>query len=330
MGFEYFYGFMGGDTNQWEPANLARNTTYIYPFVGNPSYNLTTAMADEAIDYMQRMNSLIRRSHSSFITCPAVPMRPIIRRRNGSRRSASCTSSTRGGTPCASRSSRTRRMKFTIAKIILVLLVPGLLTSCATASIKQTWRNPEAPAITYRKLLVVGVANDDNVRRMFEDIFVETLHENGVAAVPSHTLISDLDKADRTQLQELARKASADAVVITRALSKSERTNYQYSTGQLEERTAVVEKSGPDSSTTIAMSAVGIAARETDFELAAVQTQFFNAADARLVWSAQSSISESGGRPDACWELSALLVKALGKDHVINFPGGKFHQPPSR
>ncbi|MCM8595632.1 MAG: arylsulfatase [Candidatus Accumulibacter sp.] len=58
MGFEYFYGFMGGDTNQWEPANLARNTTYIYPFQGNPSYNLTTAMADEAIAYMKQVNTL--------------------------------------------------------------------------------------------------------------------------------------------------------------------------------------------------------------------------------------------------------------------------------
>jgi arylsulfatase len=58
MGFEYFYGFMGGDTNQWEPANLARNTTYIYPFQNNPNYNLTTAMADEAIDYMNKMNTL--------------------------------------------------------------------------------------------------------------------------------------------------------------------------------------------------------------------------------------------------------------------------------
>jgi len=58
MGFEYFYGFMGGDTNQWQPGNLARNTTYIYPFVGNPGYNLTTAMADEAIAYMNRMNTL--------------------------------------------------------------------------------------------------------------------------------------------------------------------------------------------------------------------------------------------------------------------------------
>src|SRR5262245_11877183 len=32
MGFEYFYGFVGGDTSQWEP-NLFRNTTAIYPYV---------------------------------------------------------------------------------------------------------------------------------------------------------------------------------------------------------------------------------------------------------------------------------------------------------
>jgi arylsulfatase A-like enzyme len=58
MGFEYFYGFMGGDTNQWQPANLARNTTYIYPFQGNPGYNLITAMADEAIAYMNQIDTL--------------------------------------------------------------------------------------------------------------------------------------------------------------------------------------------------------------------------------------------------------------------------------
>jgi arylsulfatase len=58
MGFEYFYGFMGGDTNQWQPDNLARNTTYIYPFQGNPKFNLITAMADEAIAYMNQINTL--------------------------------------------------------------------------------------------------------------------------------------------------------------------------------------------------------------------------------------------------------------------------------
>ena len=57
MGFEYFYGFVGGDTSQWTP-NLFRNTTPIYPFEGKPEWNLTTAMADEAIGYMKGLNEV--------------------------------------------------------------------------------------------------------------------------------------------------------------------------------------------------------------------------------------------------------------------------------
>jgi arylsulfatase len=57
MGFEYFYGFVGGDANQWQP-NLFRNTTQIYPFRGKPEgeWNLITGMADDAIDYLSRLN----------------------------------------------------------------------------------------------------------------------------------------------------------------------------------------------------------------------------------------------------------------------------------
>ncbi len=55
LGFEYFYGFVGGDANQWQP-NLFRNTTQIYPFEGKPGWNLVTGMADDAIEYLNRTN----------------------------------------------------------------------------------------------------------------------------------------------------------------------------------------------------------------------------------------------------------------------------------
>jgi arylsulfatase len=59
MGFEYFYGFVGGDASQWQP-NLFRNTTPIYPFQGKPigAWNLETAMADEAVQYIKQTNEL--------------------------------------------------------------------------------------------------------------------------------------------------------------------------------------------------------------------------------------------------------------------------------
>ena len=56
MGFEYFYGFMGGETDQWQPY-LFRDHTQIFPWVGQRDYNLTTDMADEAIRYMRDLNA---------------------------------------------------------------------------------------------------------------------------------------------------------------------------------------------------------------------------------------------------------------------------------
>ena len=56
MGFEYFYGFMGGETDQWTPY-LFRDHTQIFRFVGKPGYNLTTDLADEAVKHLRDLNA---------------------------------------------------------------------------------------------------------------------------------------------------------------------------------------------------------------------------------------------------------------------------------
>ena len=56
MGFDYFYGFMGGETDQWTPY-LFRDHTQVFPWIGKPGYNLTTDMADDAIKYMSSLNA---------------------------------------------------------------------------------------------------------------------------------------------------------------------------------------------------------------------------------------------------------------------------------
>jgi arylsulfatase A-like enzyme len=56
MGFDHFYGFMGGETDQWTPF-LFRDQAQVFPWVGRPGYNLTTDMADDAINYMRGLNN---------------------------------------------------------------------------------------------------------------------------------------------------------------------------------------------------------------------------------------------------------------------------------
>ena len=57
LGFEYFYGFLGGDSDQWHPA-LFENTKPIEPYFGNPNYILDVDLADNAIAWMRMQHAL--------------------------------------------------------------------------------------------------------------------------------------------------------------------------------------------------------------------------------------------------------------------------------
>ena len=57
LGFDYFYGFIGGDSDQWHPA-LYENKTPIEPYLGNPNYILNNDLADKAIEWLQMQHAL--------------------------------------------------------------------------------------------------------------------------------------------------------------------------------------------------------------------------------------------------------------------------------
>jgi arylsulfatase A-like enzyme len=57
LGFEHFYGFLGGDSDQWHPA-LYENTHPIEPYLGNPDYILDRDLADKAIAWMRMQHAL--------------------------------------------------------------------------------------------------------------------------------------------------------------------------------------------------------------------------------------------------------------------------------
>jgi len=58
-GFDYFYGFIAGETSQWEPALWENTTPIAPPHVKNfEDYHLTEDMADKAITWVRRHRAL--------------------------------------------------------------------------------------------------------------------------------------------------------------------------------------------------------------------------------------------------------------------------------
>jgi arylsulfatase len=54
-GFDHFYGFIGNHTSQWQP-NLLCDYTPIQPYLQQPHWNLTTAMAEDAIQFINAVD----------------------------------------------------------------------------------------------------------------------------------------------------------------------------------------------------------------------------------------------------------------------------------
>lgn len=56
-GFEHFYGFIGGETNQWAPA-IYRDTVPVEP-PDDPEYHFTVDMTDRAIEWIHQQKALM-------------------------------------------------------------------------------------------------------------------------------------------------------------------------------------------------------------------------------------------------------------------------------
>ena len=58
-GFEYFYGFLGGETNQWYPATYEGTTPIEPPRTPEEGYHFTDDMTDKAIGWVRQQKALM-------------------------------------------------------------------------------------------------------------------------------------------------------------------------------------------------------------------------------------------------------------------------------
>ena len=56
QGFDYFYGFVEGEADQWHPM-LFENTMPVTPYLDNPDYILTQDLADKAIAWIDNVTT---------------------------------------------------------------------------------------------------------------------------------------------------------------------------------------------------------------------------------------------------------------------------------
>lgn len=195
---------------------------------------------------------------------------------------------------------------------ITVLLM--ILTACSTTKLSGTWQDESLSGKKFQKLLIIGVAKQQNIRELFENEFVRQLKDHGLDAIPSYTLISAEKMLDKDTIISHIAENEIDAVLITRhtgskgkretAPGNTYRVPYAYY-NQMHEyyKKGLEETEEPSPVTT--------------HKVIILETNIYNAETEKLTWATASDVYVHDATYKLTKDFIKVIVNKLGSDKVI-------------
>ena len=114
-------------------------------------------------------------------------------------------------------------MKLFLRGFVLALLTSLSIISCTTTKITHTWAEKSYRGWPFSHILVIGVAEKNEVRRSFEEKFVTKLKATGVKGVESYAVMAPDEKINKETILALVEKTGVDGVLLTYLVAVKEK-----------------------------------------------------------------------------------------------------------
>ena len=184
--------------------------------------------------------------------------------------------------------------------------------SCATQTeISGVWKSESPTTHPMNQILVIGIAENDTNRRIFEDSFSEALGEQGVNAAPSYRILPDSERLSKESIQQAIHGRGIQGVLVTRLVQVDEHEKYVPPTtyvkpgyygrglyGYYGRGYEVVHQPGYTVHTTIVR----------------LETHLYDASSAELLWAAHSDTINPRSIDDGIQSVTEKLSKRLAAD----------------
>lgn len=195
-----------------------------------------------------------------------------------------------------SENSTTARI-FCSCLAVITLLISG---GCSSINVSETWHKPAAQGHRYQKVLILGVARDENMRGTFENLVADELSKRQVLAVAANTIIPvlNMDKTTRADIVAAVKASGCDAVLTTRAMKVGE---------------SVVSQGGQSAY----IYGANALSSHYDFKKATLQISMFDVATETLVWSATVTTSDGDATAKVSRDLGKFFFESLRRDGLL-------------
>ncbi len=193
-------------------------------------------------------------------------------------------------------------------------------SACDSTSVNTTWTAPDISKIHFNKIMVVATFPDGATRRAAEDTFKAQITR--AECVTSYSLLgANNDLKDVTKVSAALKAAGVDGVVVMRPVSDKKEITYIPGAGY------------PESYRTFrGYYSSGYALSPFFYEpgwfttdrIVQIETNIYEAAGERLIWSASTTSTNPGNVQELIKEATAVIRAELVKEKLITVPA-----PPS-
>jgi hypothetical protein len=220
--------------------------------------------------------------------------------------------------------TKTRR-----SKLFIFLVAVSALAACSTTTtnISQSYRNPGFEETVFKKLFVIGVAENQESRQAFEDAFAKAIAAEGGEAKASWGLLPQSTKLEEEEIRAAIEGGDFDGVLITRLLSVDKDQEYVEPKAYSNPKTTYYSGGGYYGrgyygggyygfygTTYATVHEPGYFETSTTLRL---ETSLYSLATNGLVWTGQSDTVDPESIPDARSSMTAAVAKRLKEEKLI-------------
>ena len=213
---------------------------------------------------------------------------------------------------------------------LLFLLAVVLLVftwGCSATTLQAQWKDPQHQGTRFGKVLVVGVMENDLIRKLFEDGFSEDLRRYGVTGLASYRMFPDVERLDKDVVEGKVHGLDIDGILITRLVKRETVEVTHPETVRVIDQGPSYYAPRPYWHTPYydhgyryydrSYDVIRTPARTSQVEVFTMETNLYEGHDGKLVWSARTETFDQGKVSDNIEGLVETLTRSLDENELI-------------
>lgn len=188
-------------------------------------------------------------------------------------------------------------------------------TCAAKTKLGDSWKDPDYKGGKIKKVLVVGIAAKEERRETFENQFMTTFRNAGIAAEASHEFIPNEEKLTKEIVEAAVEGKGFDTVIVTRMIGQDmheDRSPGGYNAYPV---------NGYYNSLYGYYGQAWSVVKAPDFvdykEIYSLETNIYEIENAELIWTVQSQAVRKESIYETIKKFTSLIMKRLKKDKLI-------------